>query len=158
MIPQLKAAQIFIALGIVATVFAAGVTLGHQWTAMSYQQKLDDKDLQAQADLIKAQAQMLTEVERQKTITREVSNDFQGRIRDQRSRYLRELDGLRKRADNAEVDRQSAEATSAGRCDAAAEGDRLSLRAQEDLVRLMQLADEQTQQLIACQKWVKELH
>ena len=141
-------------LAIAAVVVALAATGAHKVTSMHCVAKISEIELAHSKALAKAQAEALDEIERQKKIAKGVDNDYQAKIADIRSRYDAELERVRRDAKASA--RNRAESRSAGNCPRTAAGDRLPWQVQEDLVRLMQLADEQTQRLISCQKWVSE--
>lgn len=139
---------------VAASIFAAGAATGHRLTANYYRAVIAAEKAAQDEAIIKAQQEALAEVERQKQIARGVNNDYQKRISDLRARYLAELDGLRKRTeDGGDLETGAAGARD---CSGTAPGNRLPRETQENLIRLVQIADEQAQRLLACQAWIQK--
>lgn len=145
----------YVRLGLVAlTLFAAGGLAAGKVTSMHYKGVIAKKEAAHQQAVIKAQANALAEVQRQQTITEEVSSDYEKQIADLRRRSDSLLAGLRNHAELC--DRSTpAESKTPSKPDAAACPARLPRRMAEDITRLMLDADIQTQRLISCQEWVK---
>lgn len=148
MIPKFK---ILLLSGVVGAVVAG--LAAHAVTRLYYKHQIARIELSYADAITKAQQTVIAEIEAQKKIAKGVDNEYQTRIALIRATYAAELERLRA---SAKASRGGgAKSSDPGNCAGTPTADRLPWHVQEDLIRLMQQADEQTQRLISCQSWVR---
>jgi len=147
--------------GVLIGVMAIALAASHGWAYYAGRkayaeicaaQKLADDEAR-QIAIMAAQNEAMIKIAQQQRITNEVQNDYQNKIADLRRSYDAEFERLRNSAE-VHSDGATPAAAAPGVDHGAAAGNRLPRRTKEDLTRLMQKADEQTQRLIACQAWI----
>jgi hypothetical protein len=143
-------------MGLIAVVvFAAGGFAGFKATSAHYKGVIARKEAAHQQAVIKAQSDALAEVQRQQTITNEVSSEYENQIADLRRRSDALLAGLRNSAEFC--DRSVPAQPSASRKpDATTCPKGFPRHMAEDVTRLMLDADIQTRRLMACQSWLQK--
>lgn len=122
-----------------------------------YNAKITEAEALHSAGIIEAQQQSAKVTDARQRRTNEVANEYENRITDLQQRYNAEFDRLRLEPDTVGTSCVSDNTAGTCKCDASASRNRFSKRTQENLLKLMQKADEQTRRLVACQAWAKSL-
>lgn len=123
--------------------------LGHALTANHYRAVIAEKDAAADRALAEAQQHVIQVQKTQQQITDKVATDYETKIRQIRSAYADTVSTYGVRVDTTDTRGLRPVPDTAGKLNGPASCNGLSWR-------LRQAADEQTQQLIYLQQWVRE--